>query len=128
MQNAIPAAPELQLVTLIPEVKVRIGQNQIRRHVGWYTENYSGEDVRTHNAQIAAGQTLTLEFDIKALVLSCSAPIDVSMTYGGGVKDSVNKLLVWDQPITKLVLDNGTTEQVEVQLSYIVETPVVTGT
>lgn len=129
MQNAIPAAPELPVVSLSPEVRVLVGQNQIRRLVSVFAENYQGADVRTSNRRLASLEEVTISEPILALVMDASAPIEFTFAFGNAGEPTTvttkNKLLVWDQRIESATFRNTTLETVQMQLIYAVPLPVV---
>lgn len=125
MQDAIPAIPETPIVSMIPQLSVGIGQNQVRRTVGLYTGNYQGVEAVTRNIQLQPGTDLKIDEYIRVFSLSASAPIELLLQYfsepaqAWASSTTINQLVLWDQLIEKLRIFNRSDNVISIQLNYV---------
>jgi len=121
MQNAIPPISETPVVSLISELKVYTGQNQIRRNVGFFTKNVQGADVRVINKIFQPNDVMTVP-SIFAMMLSSTAKLELSGTYTDSLGPHVlvmsTSFLNWDVVTTGVTIQNKQTVPVEMSLIY----------
>lgn len=123
MQNAIPGDAETPIVSMIPEVRVYTGQNQIRRNAGFFTQNFQAKEVRTIGRIFAPAEQMTFTA-MDTLVLVATDKLTVTFTYMDGATARTATLksgfLIWDVAITSVTIANTSTAGVQVSLIYTV--------
>jgi hypothetical protein len=130
MQNAIPASAEAPMVSLITELAVSTGQNQIRRAAGFFANNVQGQTVNKQTLIMEPGATQTVE-DIAALVLASSQTLELTLGYELVASTPLTavihaKQLMLDQALQTLQLKNLSSVQAQVTLIYVGPAPLLT--
>ncbi len=122
MIPVLPTIPETPVVSLIPELRVYAGQNQIRRNVGLFATNIQGAGVQTVTKVLQPNDTFQLN-NVKAFVLSCNQSILVAMTWdvNSVVQSCImnSKLLMWDQALSTLNVSNNASVVTQLTLVYV---------
>lgn len=121
MQNAIPPIVETPMVSLISELKVYSGQNQIRRNVGFFTNNTQGSEIQVVNKIFQPNDSMTVPA-MNAMVLVSTGKLYFTGTYtdGAGAHNLVlsTSYSVWDASLTTVTIQNKQTVPVEMSLIY----------